>query len=209
MGNLGNIVARSTWFVKIGRHEVVPVRRSAWGRVNQMECQSARRYGRGRRRPRGRGESLLGPDRLGLAFGIAGDEHAARARGGRGGTKDANPFVDLALELLGVDEPVDPERAEEMADPLADATGGDLADGRRRAARMAPSLPRSRHRRGCRPWQRGSNPCGRRATGHRPAATVIRRRSSRSGSWVTAPVRSMAQPSSRGCPLRLAISILP
>ena len=48
------------------------------------------------------------------------------AGGGLGVAEDVNPFVDLVFELVFVDEAVDLQGAEEMADAFADAAGGDF-----------------------------------------------------------------------------------
>src|SRR5439155_4351049 len=76
-------------------------------------------------------------DRLGLALGIARDE---RPRGPRTGPRSAerpDELVDLALELRGLDERVDPQRAEKVSDTFADRPRRDLLlqrEGRRERA---------------------------------------------------------------------------
>ena len=55
--------------------------------------------------------------------------------------KDADPFVDLTLELIWIDESIDPERAEEVADPAADAPLGDLLPQRERGHERPPVRP--------------------------------------------------------------------
>ena len=114
----------------------------------------------------------------------------------------------MASKLIRVDEPVDPECTEEMTNFFADRASRDLLGVQRMAARMGPSLPAQGtaedvdHGRQTvtfvssvdRSPPRGKND---------PPSTI------RWGSWVTAPSWSMAQPSYRGCPCALAISILP
>src|SRR6266852_2243440 len=55
---------------------------------------------------------------FGLAFGIAGNQRPVGARGWFGGAEDADVFVDLALEGIGVDEAIDAHGPKEMTDAL-------------------------------------------------------------------------------------------
>jgi hypothetical protein len=65
-------------------------------------------------------------DRFGFTLGIAGDQRAVGAGRRFGVSEDVNPFVDLFFEFVFVDEAVDLERAEEMAD-TAWSKGGRFA----------------------------------------------------------------------------------
>ena len=55
--------------------------------------------------------------------------------------EDADPFVNPALELITFDEPVDPHRPEEVADPLAHTPARDLVAERERRHERAPVRP--------------------------------------------------------------------
>src|SRR5882724_9127980 len=73
---------------------------------------------------------------FGFAFGIAGNQRAARAGGWFGGAEDADVFIDLALESIGFDEAVDAHSAKEMADAPADAAFRDFqTEGKGRSER--------------------------------------------------------------------------
>src|ERR1043166_6108979 len=58
---------------------------------------------------------------FGGAFGVAWDERPRRAVCGPRATKDAHPVINLPFELFDLDEAVNAEDAEEMAQPFADA----------------------------------------------------------------------------------------
>ena len=141
--------------------------------------------------------------------GSPGIRGPGRPRRRAGVAEDADPFVDLALELVRVDEAVDPQRPEKVADPAADAPRRGSPAAGRTGARTGPSWPRSGRRRGYRPSRPGSSPCGRRARGPRPAAARPRPRSCRADhSCRRRRRRSPSHPGS-AARLRIAISIFP
>ena len=67
--------------------------------------------------------SFFAADRFGFSLRVAGDERAVGAGGGFGFSEDVNPVVDLLFEFVFVDEAVDLDGAEEVADAFADAMG--------------------------------------------------------------------------------------
>ena len=130
--------------------------------LTRTECPCGRRCREGRtRRPAGEGcQSRAARPRPG-ARGRRGSRGPDVPGAGLGGAEDADPFVDLAFELVGVDEAVDPQRAEEVADARGRRSARGSPAAARTAARTGPSWPRSTRSRGCRPSRPGSSPCGR------------------------------------------------
>src|SRR6266852_3077029 len=71
---------------------------------------------------------------FGFAFRVAGNQRALGTGRWFGGAEDADVFVDLALERIGLHEAVDAHGAKEMADALADAAFRDSqTEGERRS----------------------------------------------------------------------------
>src|SRR5437764_523686 len=84
-------------------------------------------------------QDMTAPEGAPLRF--AGNDHPRRARRRRRRPENAHPLVNLPFELIGIDEPVDAQRPEEMADALADAAAGDLLPQGERRRERPPVRP--------------------------------------------------------------------
>ena len=73
--------------------------------------------------------ALLASNRFRFSFRIAGNERVGSAGSGFGVAEDLNPIVDLAFKFVFVDEAVDLQGAEEVADAFADAASRSRSHG--------------------------------------------------------------------------------